>query len=84
LDISRHKWRNFYYNILVLMFVYLVPTFIAAARHTQNAIKILNLNLLLGWTLPGWVVALFWSLSRDAAIVTESVPADANEWPLVD
>jgi hypothetical protein len=54
---------------LALMFVYLLPTFIAAARHTQNRIAIFNLNLLLGWTLIGWVIALFWSLSRDAAIV---------------
>ena len=44
--------------ILVLMFLYLVPTFIAAARHTQNRITIFNLNLLIGWTLIGWVVAL--------------------------
>jgi hypothetical protein len=61
--------------MLVLMFVYLVPTLIAAARHTENRIAIFNLNLLLGWTLIGWVVALVWSLSRDAAIVTQSVPA---------
>ena len=61
--------------MLVLMFLYLVPTLIAAARHTQNRIAIFNLNLLLGWTLIGWVVALFWSLSRDAAIATSSVPA---------
>jgi Superinfection immunity protein len=61
--------------LLVLMFVYLVPTLIAAARHTKNRIAIFNLNLLLGWTLIGWVVALFWSLSREAAIVTQSVPA---------
>ena len=59
--------------MLVVMFVYLVPTLIAAARHTQNRIAILNLNFLLGWTLIGSVVALFWSLSRDAAI--ERLPA---------
>lgn len=53
--------------MLVLMFVYLVPTFIAGARHTQNRIAILNLNLLLGWTLIGWLVALVWSMSSDAA-----------------
>jgi Superinfection immunity protein len=68
--------------ILVLMFLYLVPTFIAAARHRQNRIMIFNVNLLLGWTLIGWIVALVWSLSRDAAIVTPSVPAAAqSEFP---
>ena len=64
--------------ILVLLFLYLVPTLIAAARYRQNRIAICNLNLLLGWTLIGWVVALFWSLSRDTAIVTPSVPAAAR------
>ena len=49
--------------ILVLMFLYLVPTFIAAARHRQNRIMIFNVNLLIGWTLIGWIVALVWSLS---------------------
>ena len=69
--------------ILVLMFLYLVPTFIAAARHTQNRIMIFNVNLLIGWTLIGWIVALVWSLSRDAAIVTPSVPAAAqSETPI--
>jgi Superinfection immunity protein len=68
--------------ILVIMFLYLVPTLIAAARHRQNRIVIFNLNLLLGWTLIGWVVALVWSLSRDAAIVIPSVPAKAkSEFP---
>ena len=65
-------------NILVLMFLYLVPTLIAAARHRQNRIAICNLNLLLGWTLIGWIVAIVWSLSRDAAIVTPSAPAAAQ------
>ena len=64
--------------MLVLMFLYLLPTLIAAARYTQNRIAIFNLNLLLGWTLIGWVVALFWSLSRDAAMVTPSVPSAAQ------
>jgi Superinfection immunity protein len=68
--------------ILVIMFLYLVPTLIAAARHRQNRIVIFNLNLLLGWTLIAWVVALVWSLSSDAAIVTPSVPAKAkSEFP---
>ena len=64
--------------ILVLMFLYLVPTFIAAARHRQNRIMIFNVNLLIGWTLIGWVVALVWSLARDGAIVTPSVAAAAQ------
>jgi hypothetical protein len=66
--------------VLVLTFLYLVPTFIAAARHRQNRIMIFNVNLLIGWTLIGRVVALFWSLSRDTATVTPPA-AFQSEFP---
>ena len=39
--------------------VYLVPSFIAISK--RNAAAIFALNLLLGWTLLGWVVALVWA-----------------------
>ncbi len=38
---------------------YLLPSFIAIPK--RNAAAIFALNLLLGWTLLGWVVALFWA-----------------------
>jgi phosphatidylserine synthase len=37
---------------------YFLPAIIAALRHTHNAPGILLLNLFLGWTVIGWVVAL--------------------------
>lgn len=42
---------------------YLLPAIIATLRghHQQNAIG--ALNLLLGWTLLGWIGALVWSLT---------------------
>ena len=46
---------------------YFLPTIIANGNHKRNAGAILALNLLLGWTLIGWVVALVWSLTSDAA-----------------
>jgi hypothetical protein len=68
--------------MLGLLFVYLVPTLIAAARGTQNRIAILNLNLLLGWTLIGWVIALVWSLSGEASLVAKTAPATLRQKPL--
>ena len=38
---------------------YLLPSFIAIPK--RNAAAIFALNLLLGWTLLGWVVALVWA-----------------------
>ncbi|ATN94059.1 membrane protein [Mycobacterium phage Kumao] len=37
---------------------YLVPTFIAQARQSHLLGPVVVINLLLGWTFVGWVVAL--------------------------
>jgi hypothetical protein len=52
---------------LLLFFaaIYFLPTIIALARGKQNAVAILALNLLLGWTFIGWVVSFVWSLTSD-------------------
>lgn len=38
--------------------LYFLPAIIAAARQTHNATGILLINIFLGWTFVGWVVAL--------------------------
>jgi len=38
--------------------IYLLPTIVASTRGHQSAVAIFFLNLLLGWTLIGWVVAV--------------------------
>jgi hypothetical protein len=42
---------------------YFLPSVIAAIRGHHNAVAIIVLNLLLGWTLIGWVVALVWAFT---------------------
>ena len=49
---------------LSLVSVYFVPVIIVSVRQHPNAASIIALNVLLGWTFLGWVVALVWSLSR--------------------
>lgn len=49
--------------LAVIFVVYFLPTILAAARGHQSAGGILVLNLLLGWTLLGWIVALVWACS---------------------
>lgn len=44
---------------------YLLPTTIAIIRRRTNTMAIFVLNLFLGWTLVGWVVALVWSVATD-------------------
>ncbi len=51
--------------LVVLIFgVYFLPTLIAFLRQHKNKLAIFLLNLLLGWTVLGWVVSLVWSVIR--------------------
>jgi len=43
--------------------VYLLPSIIAAFRRQHNTAAILALNVLLGWTVLGWVVSLVWAVT---------------------
>lgn len=43
--------------------VYLVPSFVGVLRRQHNLQTIFGVNLLLGWTLVGWIVALRWALA---------------------
>jgi hypothetical protein len=43
------------------IFLYFVPWYIAHQRHHPNMTAIAVLNVFLGWTFVGWVVALVWS-----------------------
>ncbi len=51
---------------LIAFFIYFLPAVIAMLRGHHNAGAILLLNLFLGWTLLGWVIALVWSATNTA------------------
>ena len=51
--------------LIILIFgLYLLPSLISFLRRNRNYPAVLLLNLLLGWTGIGWVVALVWSVAR--------------------
>jgi len=54
---------------LLLLYVacYFLPWIIAAARRHRNTSAIFILNLFLGWTFLGWVVALVWAATNNVA-----------------
>lgn len=58
--------------IAILGTIYLVPTFVAFMRGHRNAMPIFVINLLLGWTLLGWVAALAWSVAAQTPASTQS------------
>ena len=48
----------------VLLAIYLIPTIIAFARKVPSTLSIAVLNIFLGWSIIGFVVALVWALKN--------------------
>lgn len=46
-----------------VLFVYFVPAIIAWQRRHRHRVAILVLNIFLGWTFIGWVIALVWAFT---------------------
>ena len=49
--------------MLLLSIVYFIPSALAFWRAHRSKVAILTLNILLGWTGIGWIVALVWALA---------------------
>ena len=47
--------------LLLIGLAYFLPTVVAGMRGHHQGGAIFLLNLLLGWTFLGWVIALVWS-----------------------
>ena len=45
--------------------IYFLPTIVAFQNKRTNITAIFILNLLLGWSFIGWVVALIWAVKKD-------------------
>ena len=64
-----HLLAAFFFPIFGFGFVfYFLPSIIAAARSKRDLVSIFILNLLLGWTAIGWVVALVWAAKTDVPV----------------
>jgi len=49
--------------------MYFPPSILALARNTRDTAAIVLLNIFLGWTVIGWVVALVWAVKTDVPMV---------------
>lgn len=61
----RSQVRQADYNVAILCSVifYFVPAIVAGLRDHRSVWAIFVLDLLLGWTVLGWIVALVWSFT---------------------
>jgi RsiW-degrading membrane proteinase PrsW (M82 family) len=67
--------------IAIGLTIYFVPFFIAKARHHHNSDAILVLNLLLGWTLLGWIGALVWAFTATRPVKHNDLGDDLEACP---
>ena len=51
--------------LIVVTVIYFIPALVAIYRHHRNRVAISVTNLLLGWTLIGWVVAFIWACTAN-------------------
>lgn len=56
--------------IVFTLLVYFLPAVVAAFRKHKNTSAVVVLNLFLGWTMIGWVVAMIWAFTNN----TEKTP----------
>jgi len=54
--------------ISILSLFYFLPFAIAFHKKRANTGAIFALNLFLGWSLIGWVVALVWALKEEQVV----------------
>lgn len=65
---------------ICLILVYFIPTIIACRRNYINKGPVIIINIFLGWTYIGWVIALAWSLKKDVLPPEKSVtPTQISE-----
>jgi len=58
--------------VIVGVLMMFLPTLIALLRGHHNAFAIFLTNLLLGWTVIGWLIALIWSTTAREHRVREA------------
>ena len=57
---------------------YFLPTILA--RHKADFMGIFLVNLLAGWTVIGWFIALIWTCSAERYVPVRMVPAGAGQY----
>jgi hypothetical protein len=65
--------------VLSLPLLYILPAFIAAKRHHPQIAAIAALNILLGWSMLGWIAAFVWSLTavpNTGDVIAQSVETE--------
>jgi hypothetical protein len=63
-------------HLIFGILLYFLPTIIG--RHKRDVMGIFVVNLLLGWTVIGWIIALIWACSSESYVPVRYVPVPAG------
>ena len=63
--------------IAILIFLYLLPGWIAWNRKHPSKGAIILIDIVFGWTAIGWIIALIWSLGSTKQVVVIANPLSA-------
>jgi threonine/homoserine/homoserine lactone efflux protein len=63
--------------IIISALIYVLPSIIAILRGHSHTMAIIIINLLLGWTLIGWIVVFLWAVLSEST--TEPIRAKIVE-----
>lgn len=73
----------FSWGIAAILFIpYFLPTIIAMIRRSNNAGGVFLLNLFLGWTFIGWIIALVWAIASrntNTTVIVNNNYANGNQ-----
>lgn len=69
--IGEGKVYFLFFFLLCMVCLYALPVRVAQRRNAKRKIAIAMLNLLLGWTLIGWLVALVWACNAEAGSINQ-------------
>ena len=58
----------------VFIYIYFLPSIVASKKKHADKTSILVLNLLLGWLLIPWVIALVWAYKQVPVVVVTMAP----------
>jgi uncharacterized membrane protein YhaH (DUF805 family) len=67
--------------VALALAAYFFPSIVAAARKHRNTTAIFFLNLLLGWSVIGWVGALVWALTNPYSATLMVTPTSQQPQP---
>lgn len=66
-------------KFFAVLFLYLGPILIATSRHHHNALPIAIINIVFGWTILGWFIALIWACTSPPPVAEVVIRRSRDE-----